>query len=72
MVLDDVWESDIVNALRHTGLTLLVTTRMRDVVMEEGRGTEVGILTNEEAHDLLLKQSGAVDVPEAEGRKVRR
>ncbi|CAM9882494.1 unnamed protein product, partial [Ectocarpus sp. 4 AP-2014] len=66
VVLDDVWESDIVNALRHTGLTLLVTTRIRDVVIEEGRCTEVGVLTNEEARDLLLKQSGAVNVPEAE------
>lgn len=72
LVLDDVWESDVVNALRHTGLKLLVTTRIRDVVDENGRCTEVGNLTKAEACDLLLKQSGAVNLPEAAGKMVRR
>lgn len=70
VVLDDVWESDVVNALRHAGLKLLVTTRVRDVVGEEGRCTEVGDLTKTEAYDLLRKQSGAVNLPEAQGNKV--
>lgn len=69
-VLDDVWKSDVVNALRYTGLQLLVTTRVGDVVGEEQRRTEVGDLTKAEARDLLLKQSGAVNLPEAEANKV--
>lgn len=63
VVVDDVWESDVVDTLRCTGLKLLVTTRVRDVVAGEGRCTE--------ARDLLRKQSGAVNVPKAEGDKVR-
>eukprot|EP00752_Nemacystus_decipiens_P014194 g12623.t1 len=35
VVLDDVWDSEVVNALRYTGLRLVVTTRVRDVVGEE-------------------------------------
>ena len=70
VVLDDVWESDVVEALRCTGLKLLVTTRVRDVVGEKERCTEVGDLTRAEARDLLLKQSGAVNLPEAEWEKV--
>eukprot|EP00752_Nemacystus_decipiens_P018671 g16739.t2 len=70
VVLDDVWDSEVVDALRYTGLRLVVTTRARDVVGKERGCTEVGDLTRAEARDLLLKQSGAMHLPEAEGNKV--
>lgn len=70
VVLDDVWESDVVDALQHTGLKLLVTTRVRDVVAAEGGHTDIGDMTKPEARDLLRKQSGAVNIPEAEANTV--
>ena len=70
VVLDDVLEADAVNALRRTGLKLLVTTRVRAAVATEGGYTEVGNMTKAEAIALLKKQSGAVHLPEAEANKV--
>lgn len=70
LVLDDVWESRVVDALRNTGLKLLVTTRIRDLVAADAVSKEVGNMTKAEARDLLRRQSGAVDLPVAEANQV--
>lgn len=57
LVLDDVWEHEVVDALVPLGLKLLVTTRDRLVVKVPGRYLEVGDMTADEAQELLLKAS---------------
>ena len=63
VVLDDVWEREVVDAFLPLKLKLLVTTRDRSVVDVPGGLLEVGDMTNEEALELLLKTSMAVGQP---------
>lgn len=53
VVLDDVWEREIVDALKLTGLHLLVTTRDRSVVSMPGECVEVGDMEEDEALQML-------------------
>ena len=64
VVLDDVWEREVVDALQSTGLQLLVTTRRSSVVAVEGGRTFVGNMDKEEARELLKLKCGAVVLPE--------
>lgn len=59
VVLDDVCEREVVDALVPTGLVLLVTTRVRSVAAQEGY-TEVGSMTTKEAVTLLGRASGSI------------
>lgn len=69
VVLDDVWEREVVDALVSTGLVLLVTTR-DDSVVGGGRGarSEVGNMAEDVALNLLTRASGNVGSPGAEVR----
>ncbi|CAM9231963.1 unnamed protein product, partial [Sphacelaria rigidula] len=71
VVVDDVWQRDIVNLLMLTGLQLLVTTRVRSVVAMQGGCTEVGSMDHVEARQLLKSKSGAVALPEREADQVQ-
>ncbi|CAB1119264.1 unnamed protein product [Ectocarpus sp. CCAP 1310/34] len=68
VVLDDVWEREVVDALLSLGLKVLVTTRDRSVVGVSGGLLELGDMTEEEALELLLKTSRTVGQP---GHEVR-
>ncbi|CAM9587498.1 unnamed protein product, partial [Ectocarpus fasciculatus] len=68
VVLDDVWEREVVNALVHLGLKVLLTTRDRSVVGVPGGRLELGDITEEEALELLWKTSGTVGQPGADVR----
>ena len=70
VVLDDVWEREVVDTLQPTGLQLLVTTRRSSVVSAEGGRTDVGDMDRGEARELLKKKSGAVALPETEADQV--
>ena len=70
VVLDDVWEREVVDALRPTGLQLLVTTRRSSVVAVHGGRTDVGNMDRGEARELLKKKSGAMALPETEADQV--
>eukprot|EP00903_Cladosiphon_okamuranus_P007060 g6863.t1 len=59
VVLDDVWEREIVDALKLTGLQLLVTTRDRSVVTMPGKCVEVGDMEEDEALEVLRVGCGA-------------
>lgn len=59
VVLDDVWEREIVDALQLTGLQLLVTTRNRSVVSMPGECIEVGDMEEDEALEMLRVGCGA-------------
>eukprot|EP00903_Cladosiphon_okamuranus_P011926 g11202.t1 len=59
VVLDDVWEREIVDALKLTGLQLLVTTRDRSVVTMPGECVEVGDMEEGEALEVLRVGCGA-------------
>ncbi|CAM9795660.1 unnamed protein product, partial [Hapterophycus canaliculatus] len=59
VVLDDVWERDVVDALKQTGLQLLVTTRDRSVVSMPGKCVEVGDMEEHEALEVLRVGCGA-------------
>lgn len=69
VVLDDVWEREVVNALLPLGLKVLVTTRDRSVVGVPTGGLKLGGMTEEEALELRLKTSRTVGQP---GDGVRR
>ena len=71
VVLDDVWEREVVDTLQATGLQLLVTTRRSSEVAVRGGRTLVGDMNRGEARELLKKKSGAVALPEAEADQVR-
>lgn len=72
VVLDDVWEREVVEALLPLGLKLVVTTRDRSVVGVPGGCLEVGDMTEEEALELLMLASGAVQpLPKQEALRVR-
>jgi len=69
VVLDDVWEREVVDAFLALRLKVLVTSRDHSVVRAPGRSLELGGMTEEEATELLLKASStAVGVP---GKDVR-
>ncbi|CAM9419423.1 unnamed protein product [Scytosiphon promiscuus] len=68
VVLDDVWEREVVDAMRSSGLKVLVTTRDRSVVGVPGGGLEVGDMTRDEAMELLLRTSMTIGQP---GARVR-
>ncbi len=68
VVLDDVWEREVVDALLALRLKVLVTTRDRSVVGVPGGCLELGGMAEDEALELLLKTSGAADQP---GKEVR-
>ena len=70
VVLDDVWEREIVDTLQPTGLQLLVTTRRRSVV-PAGACIVVGDMGTEEARELLQHRSGATELPREEADQVR-
>eukprot|EP00903_Cladosiphon_okamuranus_P022363 g20568.t1 len=63
VVLDDVWEREVVDALLPLGVKVLVTTRDRSVVGVPTGCLELGDMTEEEALELLLKTSGTVGRP---------
>lgn len=63
VVLDDVWEREVVDALLPLKLKVLVTTRDRSVVGVPGGCLELGDMTEDEALELLLKTSSAVGQP---------
>lgn len=63
VVLDDVWERDVVDALLPLGLKVLVTTRDRSVVGVPGGRLELGGMTEDEALELLLKATMTVGQP---------
>ncbi|CAM9754953.1 unnamed protein product, partial [Pylaiella littoralis] len=68
VVLDDVWEREVVDALLSLGLKVLVTTRDRSVVGVPGGRLELGDMTEEEALELLLKTSMTEVQPEDDVR----
>ena len=75
IVLDDVWERDIIDALRHTGLQLVVTTRDRGLIPTPANILEVGDLDDEEALQILRAGCGApptLELPQAEALQVNR
>ncbi|CAN0296486.1 unnamed protein product, partial [Ectocarpus sp. 13 AM-2016] len=53
VVLDDVWEREVVDALLPLGFKVLVTTRDRSVVGVPAGCLELGDMTEEEALELL-------------------
>ncbi|CAM9623612.1 unnamed protein product [Ectocarpus fasciculatus] len=59
VVLDDVWEREVVDTLQLTGLQLLVTTRDRSVVSMPGECVEVGDMQENEALEVLRVGCGA-------------
>eukprot|EP00752_Nemacystus_decipiens_P005175 g4696.t1 len=63
VVLDDVWEREVVEALLPLGLKVFVTTRDRSVVDVPTGCLKVGDMTQEEAVELLLKASKTVGRP---------
>lgn len=71
LVLDDVWESEVVEAfLMLKGLQLLITTRDCSVVAAPGKCCEIGGLSGEEALQLLQNASGAQAMPVKEAMQV--
>eukprot|EP00752_Nemacystus_decipiens_P009335 g8343.t1 len=70
VVLDDVWEREVVDTLRSTGLQLLITTRRSSEVAMGGERVVVGNMDKGEARELLKRKSGAVVLPEAEADQV--
>ncbi|CAM9910838.1 unnamed protein product [Ectocarpus sp. 4 AP-2014] len=60
VVLDDVWEHEVEDALVPLGFNVLLTTRDRSVVGMPGGRLDVGDMTEEEALELLRKTSGTV------------
>ena len=68
VVLDDVWEREVVDALLSLGLKVLVTTRDRSVVGVPGGLLELGDMTEEEALELLWKTSMTVGRPGSDVR----
>ena len=61
VVLDNVWDVEVVNAFASTGIHVLVTSRERTVIppMYQGVMVEVGDMEEEEGLELLRKASHA-------------
>ncbi|CAN0558015.1 unnamed protein product, partial [Ectocarpus sp. 12 AP-2014] len=73
VVLDDVWEREVVDTLKLTGLQLLVTTRDRSVASMPGECVEVGNMEEDEALEVLRVGCGAsknLELPRAEALQV--
>ncbi|CAN0139864.1 unnamed protein product [Ectocarpus sp. 6 AP-2014] len=69
VVLDDLWEREVVDALKLTGMQLLVTTRDRSVESMPGECVEVGDMQDDEALKVLRVGYGApknLDLPRAQ------
>ncbi|CAN0538709.1 unnamed protein product, partial [Ectocarpus sp. 12 AP-2014] len=60
VVLDDVWEREVVDAFVPLGFKVLLTTRDRSVVGVPAGRLDLGDMTEEEALELLWKTSGTV------------
>lgn len=74
VVLDNVWDVEVVNAFASTGFHVLVTTRQRAVIspVHSGMWTEVGDMSEEDALEVLRKASQANGpLPTEEARQVR-
>lgn len=70
VVLDNVWDVEVVNAFASAGFHLLVTTRKRSVISPQHSGacTEVGDMTPEQSLDVLRMASqagGSLPEPDA-------
>ena len=61
VVLDNIWDVEVVNAFANMGIHVLVTTRERTVIPPMNRGVmvEVGDMEEEEGLELLKKTSHA-------------
>ena len=57
VVLDDVWEPEVVDAFLSLGVKVLATTRDQSVVRVPGEYLKVESMSNDEAVELLLKTS---------------
>lgn len=56
VVADDVWESQVLEELKHTGMSVLVTTRNENLIrLAEGKVVEVDGLTPKEAESVLRR-----------------
>lgn len=67
VVLDNVWEREVVDFLMETGLNLLVTTRDASIVNRQSGQTNVGNMSDDQAVRLLLKASSkTASMPAAE------
>ncbi|CAN0179829.1 unnamed protein product [Scytosiphon promiscuus] len=62
VVADDVWEKEVVESLRATGMWVLLTTRLPDMVAPE-ESVVIDTLTEMEAEDVLR---GAAELPPGE------
>ncbi|CAN0249525.1 unnamed protein product, partial [Ectocarpus sp. 13 AM-2016] len=63
VVLDDVWEREVVDAFAPLGFKVLLTTRDRSVVGVPAGRLELGDMTEEKAVELLRKTSRTVGQP---------
>ena len=63
VVLDDVWERDVVDVFLPLKVKVVVTTRDRSVVGVPGRRLDLGDMSENEALELLLKASSTVGQP---------
>ena len=71
LVLDNVWEAEVVRAARRTGFSLLVTTRDQSAVIDAGGTTTfIGDMTPDEASTVLRRVSGTVGLPSSEVQEV--
>ena len=72
VVLDNVWDVEVVNAFASTGTHVLVTTRERTVIppMHRGVMVEVGDMKEEEGLELLRKASHAYGPLPTEAKQV--
>ncbi|CAM9678542.1 unnamed protein product [Scytosiphon promiscuus] len=71
LVLDNVWEAEVVRAARQTDLSLLVTTRDQSTVEDAGGTiTFVGDMTTDEASAVLRRLSGTVGLPSSQVQEV--
>ena len=73
VVLDNVWDVEVVSAFASTGFHVLVTTRQRAVIPPRHSGlcTEVGDMSEEDAVEVLRRASLAHGpLPPEEARKV--
>ena len=72
VVLDNVWDVEVVNVFASTGIHVLVTTRKKTVIppMHRGVMVEVGDMEEEERLELLRKTSHALGPLPTEAKKV--
>lgn len=74
VVLDDVWEIEVVNVFVRTGFHLLVTTRLQDLIPREYFGvcTIVGRVSERQGMEILRRASQTPGpLPQAEALQVR-